>query len=473
MSCTLYLVPCTVVAFADCFASEIWVGRSSSCQVTLPHKSFKDVSKKHCRIFLSSGIPFIEDRSFNGTWLNNERLVHGQPKLIEDNSSLALCKKKPLRRVETSVHELQGLKSLMDKSAQNTSFEPEVTASRIVFNGNRTKVFVVRIFCGSNLMPPGFIGLRRLGCGICAEVHLAYGPESLNLVALKCIQKKNSGALVKREVEILKSVCHPCIVRLDGVVETDLAVHLVLEYVPGGDLFKLIKTRTWLDEYTSGIIFYQLALALQYLHNKGIVHRDVKPANVLLCSAEQGACLIKVSDFGLSRVLGPSNWLSTLCGTFLYAAPEVLGNGSHPRYSSPVDLWAAGVTLYACLFGRLPFLGEEEELRMAINQGWDGVSRVSRTTVNEGPKVSDDALDLLSKLLVVNPDNRLTSTDALAHCWLQKSEIPETVAGLMAPWKPPAPNFSQEAFSQSAAGECSLEPGEQVPMEDEHNPEQD
>uniref|UniRef100_A0A8C4QIH0 non-specific serine/threonine protein kinase n=1 Tax=Eptatretus burgeri TaxID=7764 RepID=A0A8C4QIH0_EPTBU len=378
----------------------------------------------------SSGIPFIEDRSFNGTWLNNERLVHGQPKLIEDNSSLALCKKKPL-------------------------------------------MFVVRIFCGSNLMPPGFIGLRRLGCGICAEVHLAYGPESLNLVALKCIQKKNSGALVKREVEILKSVCHPCIVRLDGVVETDLAVHLVLEYVPGGDLFKLIKTRTWLDEYTSGIIFYQLALALQYLHNKGIVHRDVKPANVLLCSAEQGACLIKVSDFGLSRVLGPSNWLSTLCGTFLYAAPEVLGNGSHPRYSSPVDLWAAGVTLYACLFGRLPFLGEEEELRMAINQGWDGVSRVSRTTVNEGPKVSDDALDLLSKLLVVNPDNRLTSTDALAHCWLQKSEIPETVAGLMAPWKPPAPNFSQEAFSQSAAGECSLEPGEQVPMEDEHNPEQD
>uniref|UniRef100_UPI00358EA9F9 serine/threonine-protein kinase Chk2-like isoform X1 n=2 Tax=Myxine glutinosa TaxID=7769 RepID=UPI00358EA9F9 len=410
----------------DCFDSEVWVGRSSSCQVTMPRDlSFNEISKKHCRIFLVSGVAFIEDRSFNGTWLNGQRLVHGQPKLIVDNSTLALCNQTPL-------------------------------------------LFVVRIFSKSTCLPPGFTPIRRLGCGICAEVHLVYGPESLTPVALKSIPKAmNPRILVEREVEILKSVCHPCIVRLDEVVETTLTVHLVLEYVPGGDLFKLIKKRTWLDEYTSGIIFYQLALALQYLHNKGIVHRDVKPANVLLCSSQESACLIKVSDFGLSRVLGPSSWLSTLCGTFLYAAPEVLGNGSHPRYSSPVDLWAAGVTLYACLFGRLPFLGEGEELRMAVNKGWDGVIGASRTTVNEGPRVTDDALDLLSKLLVVNPDNRLTSTDTLTHCWFQKSEIPETVAGLMASCKP-APNVSQETFPQSGSDERPLEQDERLPEHDEH-----
>ncbi len=169
--------------------------------------------------------------------------------------------------------------------------------------------------------------------GAYGEVRLAFDKETCEKNALKIIPKRkftvngrnqmNLQSSIMSEVEILKKLDHPCIIQIKEVIDTPESVFIVLELVEGGELFDKVVSIEHYDEPTAKLIFYQMVLAIKYLHDQGISHRDLKPENILLCSAEENETLIKVTDFGLSKFFDNTQMMKTFCGTPNYLAPEV------------------------------------------------------------------------------------------------------------------------------------------------------
>ena len=152
-----------------------------------------------------------------------------------------------------------------------------------------------------------------------------------------------------REINILREFSHPHINRLYEVIDTPSDIFVVVEYVPGGELFDYIVSRGRLEEPEARLFFQQIISGVDYCHHNKVVHRDLKPENILLDDHHQ----LKIADFGLSNLLVDGCFLRTSCGSPNYAAPEVI---SGALYSGPeVDVWSCGVILYALLCGTLPF----------------------------------------------------------------------------------------------------------------------
>lgn len=182
----------------------------------------------------------------------------------------------------------------------------------------------------------------------------------------------------------------------------------------GGELFDRVVGNKRLKEATCKLYFYQMLVAVQYLHENGIIHRDLKPENVLLSSQEED-CLIKITDFGQSKILGETSLMRTLCGTPTYLAPEVLVSNGTAGYSRAVDCWSLGVILFICLSGYPPF--SEHKTQVSLK---DQITSGKYNFIPEvWTDVSEEALDLVKKLLVVDPKARLTTEEALNHPWLQ------------------------------------------------------
>ncbi|KAL7063059.1 hypothetical protein AAHC03_01577 [Spirometra sp. Aus1] len=219
---------------------------------------------------------------------------------------------------------------------------------------------------------------------------------------------------------------HPCIVRIFDVIDTDDALYMILELVEHGELFDRVVSLGQLSEEDSKFLFLQIVLATKYLHDNGITHRDLKPENILL-SGPSNRCLIKVTDFGLSKFVDGNTMLRTFCGTPTYLAPEVLLTAGCGVYTSSIDVWSLGVILYICLVGYPPFTDEREdfELQQQIIGGhfdfperfWSGIS--------------DSAKDLIRQLLTVNPSNRISLKATLEHPWLSDPVIRKEVSDLM------------------------------------------
>jgi calcium/calmodulin-dependent protein kinase I len=184
---------------------------------------------------------------------------------------------------------------------------------------------------------------------------------------------------------------------------------MVMELMTGGELFDRIVERGKYSEAQAVGVVRKITDALAYCHARGVVHRDLKPENLLYTDATDAA-EIKVADFGLAKMIQESGFMSTACGTPGYVAPEVLE--SKP-YTEKVDCWSVGVILYILLCGFPPFYDENNAKLFAQIKAaaydfpspyWDGVSK--------------QAKDLISKLLVVEPTQRLSATQILAHPWL-------------------------------------------------------
>jgi len=245
-------------------------------------------------------------------------------------------------------------------------------------------------------------------------VMLAVHKPSGIKVAVKIVEKagvQQKPEMLKNEVEILSKVDHPNIITLYDIFETKERLYLVMELVTGGELFERIVQREQYKESEAAIVMKQLFAATAYLHTLGIVHRDLKPENLLL-ENENEDTPIKLTDFGLSKIYS-TEMMQTACGTPGYVAPEILELGG---YDTAVDLWSAGVILYTLLCGYPPFYNENPAILFeTIMKGtyhfhspyWDGISK--------------EAKDLISKLLVVDPKQRLTAEQALQHDWFQKA----------------------------------------------------
>uniref|UniRef100_A0A8C9HS98 Checkpoint kinase 2 n=1 Tax=Piliocolobus tephrosceles TaxID=591936 RepID=A0A8C9HS98_9PRIM len=238
-----------------------------------------------------------------------------------------------------------------------------------------------------------YIMSKTLGSGACGEVKLAFERKTCKKVAIKIISKRkfaigsaretDPALNVETEIEILKKLNHPCIIKIKNFFDAE-------------------------DYY----------IVLEYLHENGIIHRDLKPENVLLSSQEED-CLIKITDFGHSKILGETSLMRTLCGTPTYLAPEVLVSVGTAGYNRAVDCWSLGVILFICLSGYPPF--SEHRTQVSLK---DQITSGKYNFIPEvWAEVSEKALDLVKKLLVVDPKARFTTEEALRHPWLQDEDM--------------------------------------------------
>ncbi len=217
---------------------------------------------------------------------------------------------------------------------------------------------------------------------------------------------------IRTEVKLLQSLDHPNIVGALDFFEEPSHFYFVLEKVNGGELFDRIVQKTFYSEKEARDLVKVLLDALNYMHSNKIVHRDLKPENLLMTNPDDDAD-VKIVDFGFASSSEGFD-LSEQCGTPAYIAPEILFNKLH---GAPVDMWSLGVILYILLGGYPPFHDEDQnELFKRIKAG------VYEFHEEYWSAVSAEAKDLISKLLVVNPLERLTAQQALAHPWLTSDE---------------------------------------------------
>ncbi|KAH0847800.1 Serine/threonine-protein kinase srk1 [Fonsecaea pedrosoi] len=315
-----------------------------------------------------------------------------------------------------------------------------------------------------------FILVEKMGDGAFSNVYKARDTQTGDEVAIKVVRKfemnSNQGdahlhpnfkkqpkgverANILKEVQIMRQLDHPNIVKLIDFSESRQYYYIVLELCPGGELFHQIVRLTYFSEDLSRHVITQVANALLYLHEEtGVVHRDIKPENLLFYpipfiptrnpkprgpedeeKADEGEFIpgvgaggigqIKIADFGLSKVIWDSQTM-TPCGTVGYTAPEIVKD---ERYSKSVDMWALGCVLYTLLCGFPPFYDE------SIQVLTEKVARGQYTFLSPWwDDISKSAQDLVSHLLTVNPDRRYTIQEFLNHPWIRNTNEPTYAA---------------------------------------------
>ncbi|KAI9322656.1 kinase-like domain-containing protein, partial [Dichotomocladium elegans] len=287
--------------------------------------------------------------------------------------------------------------------------------------------------------------LEKIGDGAFGQVYRAQHKITHQIVAIKTVKHRPADHVDDatdyslREYRALRMLdCHPNIVQLyQSFIASADELHLVMEYVNGGNLLQYMQHRRDLNiplEHSEiRRIFRQVMQALEHIHRQNIFHRDLKPENILIAnmSGETSTSVIKLADFGLARRMDGKGPLTEYISTRWYRAPEVLLRSRH--YSSPVDIWAAG-TILAELTTLSPLfpgntqidqiyricsvLGNNkwrEGLKLAQRMGFQFPNASSSTLQAVVPTASPSMLDLLRKLLYYDPQRRLTATEALQH----------------------------------------------------------
>lgn len=250
---------------------------------------------------------------------------------------------------------------------------------------------------------------KPLGKGKFGSVYLAREKQSKYIVAIKVLQKSQllkAGVehQLRREIEIQSHLRHRNILRMYGYFYDAKRIYLILEYSPGGEMYKRLTTKGRFSEKASARYICDLAMALQYCHKKHVIHRDIKPENLLI-----GACgEVKIADFGWS-VHAPTSRRNTLCGTLDYLPPEMVEGREHDEQ---VDVWSLGVLLYEFLTGNPPF---EAEGHSATYR------RISRVDLRFPRGVPEDAQDLIRKLLVKDPRKRMSLSSVTTHPWVLRN----------------------------------------------------
>eukprot|EP00934_Nitzschia_sp_Nitz4_P003801 Nitzschia sp. Nitz4//scaffold21_size171442//162605//163609//NITZ4_002193-RA/size171442-processed-gene-0.62-mRNA-1//-1//CDS//3329542507//3791//frame0 len=251
---------------------------------------------------------------------------------------------------------------------------------------------------------------KPLGRGKFGSVYLAREKSSKYIVAIKVLHKSQllkAGVehQLRREIEIQSHLRHRNILRMYGYFYDEKRIYLILEYSPGGELYKKLTSKGHFNEKTSAKYIKDLALALDYCHEKHVIHRDIKPENLLLGAHSE----IKIADFGWS-VHAPTSRRTTLCGTLDYLPPEMVEGREHDE---KVDIWSLGVLLYEFLFGGPPFEAEGHSAT------YRRISRVDLRFPSK-PDVSEDAKDLIRRLLAKDPSRRMRLRDVPNHRWVRK-----------------------------------------------------
>jgi len=256
------------------------------------------------------------------------------------------------------------------------------------------------------------VNRKRIGKGSFSKIYKGYHKETKKVIAVKKIETDNIKKIndnIEREINVMKKLNHPNILKLYDVVYDypNNYIYLIIEYCELGDFSKFLNKRPLKEKHAKRYI-KQLADGLKYLLNNNIMHRDLKPHNILLSSNNQ----IKLSDFGFARYFERNKMVETLCGSPMYMAPEIM---KFHEYTNKSDLWSVGVILYETLTGRLPF---------KANTFYGLMKTISKKNMRIPQEISlsKDCIDLLYSLLEKNPKKRISWVNFFHHPWFIDNE---------------------------------------------------
>lgn len=359
-------------------------------------------------------------------------------------------------------------------------------------------------------MPVGrYTRLDEIGRGSFATVYQGVHTKSRTYVAIKSVNLSKLNRKLKEnlysEIQILKGLYHPHIVALIDCHESTSHIHLVMEYCALGDLSLFIKRRDTLGEhrYTRDMMakypnprggalnevivrhfLKQLSSSLKFLRDRNLIHRDIKPQNLLLCPAPasyragvaqvvpfkgsedsfnpatglESLPMLKIADFGFARSLPATSLAETLCGSPLYMAPEIL---RYEKYDAKADLWSVGTVLYEMVVGKPPFRASNHvELLRKIEKGEDRIK-----FPDENP-ASDEVKKLIRGLLKRNPVERMTFTD-----FFESNIIKGPIPGLVRDDNPSERRSSVEAGTVPQVSRPESRPGPSTPIESKREKE--
>ncbi|PHH91439.1 hypothetical protein CDD83_447 [Cordyceps sp. RAO-2017] len=463
-------------------------GRNTArCDVVFANDPYRRVSNIHFRIFVNEyGVVMIEDQSTNGTCVDRQLLTR-HPKnvaappvtrwTLSSGSEIRICLHAEMRDLSFRVRvprrddeydrayiakvedhfARHGLKPIPDVPAprtgghvdlfktpgdpavQRTGLEPATTAPAPRPSASRRKD-------AQSAMPKEWTGsgtynrTGTLGKGAFAVVYKVTSKYDGKPYAAKEIEKRRfikNGVLdqkVENEMKIMRRVQHPNIVRyMENFEWDDRLLIIIMEYVPNGDLGRIVTEQEPFPEDMAQVMSRQLLSALGYLHANNITHRDVKPDNILINTLEP--LEVKLTDFGLSKMVETEQtFLTTFCGTLLYCAPEVYteygeyddhgvrsrGKRSRrvtgQRYSHAVDIWSLGGVLFFALTGKPPY-----PVKSGISHS-ELLHKIMTTMLNISPLervgVSEQGIDFLHRMLQRRPENRATIPELESHAWL-------------------------------------------------------
>ncbi|KAI7902854.1 kinase-like domain-containing protein [Cokeromyces recurvatus] len=246
---------------------------------------------------------------------------------------------------------------------------------------------------------------KTIGKGSYGKVKIGIHKLTCRQVAIKQINKKHAH-LMAREIHHHRQLHHPNIVSLYEILSTENTIYIVSEHCAHGDLFDALLQHGKFDESQVRFWFSQLLDAIHYCHSLGIIHRDLKLENILLDEHDN----VKICDFGFARQTDKNQLLKTFCGSLAYSAPEVV---QHQSYSGPAtDIWSLGVILFALLAGELPF---DDDCESVLQK------KVINIEYIIPPFFSSEVADLISRILKLNPFERLTISQIFQHPWLSHS----------------------------------------------------
>ena len=270
-----------------------------------------------------------------------------------------------------------------------------------------------------------FIIIQELGSGSFGHVILAQHKITQVKYAIKAIDKRNTVNIKEmpyfiREIEIMYRVHHPNVVKLFGHFEDNNYCYFIMEYIPGGNIYSLVQRLKPVTLQGIASIMKEVISAVYFLHHMTpkIVHRDIKPENVLLDQGNHA----KLTDFGWSNYMEGDTKRTTVCGTPVYLAPEIINNMGHDEH---VDIWCIGVLLFELIVGRPPFNGETEQ-KVRYN--------ILKMKINWPSNMDSDAADLITKILKYNPYERISLEQMLLHPFFTKF-FPNAISTLIKPDK--------------------------------------
>ena len=336
----------------------------------------------------------------------------------EKNDFLDLLHLKSKQNNNNNINTSQSKEEISNSSIYNLSISTTKDKSYYISEREKLSSYIKNYFKEKGHYPkssPNFYKYGRLlGKGAFGKVNLALHIASGKLVAIKSFNKKkllseHSKQKIKTEIDVLKKLKNSnYFTKIYDAFQTETHILIVMEFICA-DLLGFIRKREKLSEKISKIIFIQIIQGLKYMHKFNIVHRDIKLDNLLLDLSNT----IKICDFGVSKVLkSPDEIMYDQCGTPAYIAPEVFGNSGYKGFSC--DIWSLGVTLYYMLKGEQPFKGKNlEELK----------KNIFGQKYNKIEFISEEAGDLLDKMLKKNPEERITLDEIFNHKWIKGLDI--------------------------------------------------